>query len=245
MDFGGKVVLVTGASSGIGEATAERFAALGATVAVNSRSSVEEGRAVAERIGGSYHRADVADETAVLSMLDEVVATHGGLDVLVNNAGTTQVIPHADLDAVTDDVWRRILDVNLLGAWYASRGAIPHLRESTNGSIVNVTSVAGSNPVGSSIPYSVSKAGLDQMTILLARALGPEVRVNAVAPGLVRTPWTAGWDKVLALVERTAPMGREAMPEDVAEACAFLAASTFVTGEVLTVDGGHMLDRSM
>lgn len=245
MDFGGKVVLVTGASSGIGEATAERFAALGATVAVNSRSSVEEGRAVAERIGGSYHRADVADETAVLSMLDEVVATHGGLDVLVNNAGTTQVIPHADLDAVTDDVWRRILDVNLLGAWYASRGAIPHLRESTNGSIVNVTSVAGSNPVGSSIPYSVSKAGLDQMTILLARALGPEVRVNAVAPGLVRTPWTAGWDKVLAVVERTAPMGREAMPEDVAEACAFLAASTFVTGEVLTVDGGHMLDRSM
>lgn len=244
MDFSGKVVLVTGASSGIGEATAARFAALGATVAVNSRSSVEEGRAVAERIGGTYHQADIADEAAVLGMLDDVVATHGGLDVLVNNAGTTHVIPHADLDAVTDEVWRRILDVNLLGTWYASRGAVPYLRRSENGSIVMITSIAGSNPVGSSIPYSVSKAGLDQMTVLLANALGPDVRVNAVAPGLVRTPWTADWDDVRAAVERSAPMRREAMPEDVAEACTFFAGSTFVTGEVLTVDGGHMLGRA-
>ncbi|NND84766.1 MAG: SDR family oxidoreductase, partial [Acidimicrobiia bacterium] len=187
MDFSGKVVLVTGASSGIGEATAERFAALGAAVAVNSRSSVEDGTAVAERIGGSYHQADIADEGAVLGMIEDVVATHGGIDVLINNAGTTQVIPHGDLDAVTDEVWHRILDVNILGTWYASRGAVPHLRKSPNGSIVNITSIAGSNAVGSCIPYSVSKAGLDQMTILLANALGPDVRVNAVAPGLVRT----------------------------------------------------------
>ena len=244
MDFSGKVVLVTGASSGIGKATAERFAALGATVAVNSRSSVEEGRAVAERIGGSYHQADIADEGAVLRMIDAVVATHGGLDVLINNAGTTTVIPHADLDAVTDDVWNRILGVNVLGTWYATRGAVPHLRGSENGSIVNITSIAGSNAVGSCIPYSVSKAGLDQMTILLANALGPDVRVNAVAPGLVRTPWTEDWDEVRAAVERAAPMGREAMPEDVAEACTYLADSTFITGEVLTVDGGHMLSRA-
>lgn len=244
MDFSGKVVLVTGASSGIGEATAERFASFGATVAVNSRSSVEEGRAVADRIGGSYHQADIADESAVRTMVDEVIAAHGRLDVLINNAGTTSVIPHADLDGVTDEVWNRILGVNIVGTWYASRAAIPHLRRSDNGSIVNITSIAGSNAVGSCIPYAVSKAGLDQMTVLLANALGPDVRVNAVAPGLVRTPWTEDWDEVRAAVERAAPMRREAMPEDVAEACTYLAESTFVTGEVLTVDGGHMLSRA-
>ena len=242
-EFAGKVVLVTGASSGIGERTAERFAALGATVAVNSRSSEEAGRAVADRIGGTYHRADIADEAAVVAMIEEVVALHGGLDVLVNNAGATQVIPHADLEAVTDEVWHRILGVNLLGTWYMSRAAVPHLARSENGSIINVSSIAGSNAVGSCIPYSVSKAGINQLTVLLAAALGPNVRVNAIAPGLVDTPWTAAWDTVRATVRATAPMHRSATPDDVAEACLYLARSSFVTGDVLTVDGGNMLVR--
>ncbi len=243
MEFQGKVVLVTGASSGIGERTAERFAALGATVAVNSASSVEAGRVVADRIGGTYHQADISVESAVVGMIEEVVSAHGGLDVLVNNAGATQVIPHADLDAVTDEVWHRILSVNLLGTWYASRAAVPHLSRSGNGCIINMTSIAGSNAVGSCIPYSVSKAGLNQMTILMANVLGPTVRVNAIAPGLVDTPWTASWDAVRKSVRAVAPMRRSATPDDVAEACLFLARSTFVTGEVLTVDGGNMLVR--
>ncbi len=243
MEFAGRVVLVTGASSGIGERTAERFAELGATVAVNSRASAAEGEAVAERVGGSYHQADIADEAAVIGMIDDVVATHGGLDVLVNNAGATQVIPHCDLEAVTDEVWDRILGVNVLGTWYASRAAVPHLSRSPNGNIITITSIAGSNAVGSCIPYSVSKAGLNQLTILLANALGPAVRVNAVAPGLVDTPWTASWDAVRDNVRAVAPMRRPATPDDVAEACLYLARSTFVTGDVLTVDGGNMLVR--
>lgn len=242
-EFAGKVVLVTGASSGIGEGVAERFAALGARVAINSSTSVEAGWAVADRLDGSYHQADISDEAAVLRMIDEVVATHGGLDVLVNNAGATQVIPHADLAAVTDELWNRILGVNILGTWYTSRAAIPHLADRENGNIINITSIAGSNAVGSCIPYSVSKAGLNQLTILLANSLGPMVRVNAVAPGLVDTPWTATWDTTRANVQAVAPMRRSATPDDVAEACLFLARSTFVTGQVLTVDGGNMLVR--
>lgn len=118
---------------------------------------------------------------------------------------------------------------------------MPHLRQSTNGSVINITSIAGHLALGSSIPYAVSKAGLNHLTRLLARNLGPEIRVNAVAPGLVDTPWTADWDDIREFVESNVPARRSATPDDVAEACVFLAASTFVTGEVLVVDGGHQL----
>ena len=243
MEFSGKTVLVTGASSGIGAAVARQFGALGAHVAVNSARSVEAGRAVAEEVGGSYHQADVADEGQVLAMVRDVVGLTGGLDVVVNNAGTTQVIPHADLDAATDEVWRRILDVNLMGTWYVSRAAIPHLSEAEDGSIANVTSVAGLAAIGSSIPYAVSKAGLNHLTVLMAKACGPGVRVNAVAPGLVETPWTESWAEMHDHVAKVAPMRRASTPDDVAEVVLGLARSSMVTGEVIAVDGGHMLVR--
>jgi ketoreductase RED2 len=174
-------------------------------------------------------------------MGEEVVSAFGRLDIVVNNAGRTQVIPHNDLDAVTDEIWLEILGVNLLGTWHVTRAAVPYLRESDNGSVINVTSLAGLRPIGSSVPYAVSKAGLNHMTRLLARVLGPEVRVNAVAPGLVDTPWTRDWTEIREMVKKTTPMRSEAMPDDVAEACLFLARSTFVTGDVLAVDGGHQL----
>lgn len=241
MEFEGRAVLVTGASSGIGERVAERFAELGAQVAVNSSTSVEAGRAVAERVGGTYHQADIGDDRAVRGMIDEVVEAFGRLDVVVNNAGTTRSIPHGDLEAVTDEVWDQILRVNLMGAWHVTRAAVPHLERAENASVVNITSIAGIRPIGSSVPYAVSKAGLNHMTRLIAKALGPAIRVNAVAPGLVDTPWTADWKDVHDLVGEITPMRRAAVPEDVAEACVYLARSRFVTGDVLVVDGGHQL----
>lgn len=243
MEYSGKTVLVTGASSGIGEAVAARFGALGAHVAVNSAHSVEAGREVAERVGGSYHRADVSDEAQVLGMVAEVVDLTGRLDVVVNNAGTTTVIPHADLAAATDEVWRRILDVNLMGTWYVSRAAAPHLAATGDGSIVSITSVAGLHAIGSSIPYAVSKAAINHLTVLLARVLGPGVRVNAVAPGLVDTPWTESWDEMRGHVRATAPLGRPSTPDDVAEVVLGLTRARMVTGEVVTVDGGHLQVR--
>ena len=241
MDFSGRTVLVTGASSGIGERCAERFAALGATVVVNSARSVEAGEAVAGRIGGLYLQADVSDEAAVQAMIATAVERTGRLDVVINNAGATEVIPHHDLDAVTDEVWHRIIDTNLTGTWYVTRAAVPHLRKSDNGSVINITSLAGVRVLGSSIPYAVSKAGLNHLTRLLARALGPDVRVNAVAPGLVDTPWTSDWDEIREYVQATVPARRSATPDDIAEACLFLAHSTLVTGDILMVDGGHHL----
>jgi ketoreductase RED2 len=240
--FDTKVVLVTGSSSGIGEACARAFAAEGATVVVNSSSSVEAGEAVAASLPNAHYvQADVSSETACGSLIDQVVERAGRLDVLVNNAGYTQVIPHHDLDAVTDDVFRRILDVNVLGTWNLTRLAMPHLKASGDGAVVNVTSVAGVRPTGSSIPYAVSKAALNHMTALLANVVGPEVRVNAVAPGLVRTPWTADWGPLHDAMTTRTPLGRSAEPDDVAEVVLDVAAASYLTGQVVVVDGGLSL----
>ena len=240
--FDGQVVLVTGSSSGIGAETARRFAASGATVVVNSSTSVDAGRALAaELTGATYVQADVADEADASRLVDEVVAAHGRLDALVNNAGTTAVIPHGDLEAASPDVWRRIFDTNVIGTWQLTVAAVPHLRASGNGQVLNVSSLAGERPVGSSIPYACSKAALSHMTRLLANTLSPDIRVNAVAPGLVDTPWTADWDAVRGFVRAQAPMQRSATPGDVAEVLLGLARSTYVTGQVVLVDGGLSL----
>jgi ketoreductase RED2 len=238
-DFRGRTVLITGSSSGIGAATAHRFAASGATVVVNSSTSVEAGRALADELpAASYIQADIADGGQAVALVDEVVDRHGGLDILVNNAGTTEVIPHGDLAAADVEVWRRIFDVNVFGTWQVTVAAVPHLQASGAGQVINVSSIAGERPTGSSIPYACSKAAVSHMTRLLANVLGPGVRVNAVAPGLVDTPWTADWDLVRAYVNAQAPLQRTAGPDDVAEVICGLARATYVTGEVVMVDGG-------
>jgi ketoreductase RED2 len=235
------VAIVTGSSSGMGAAIARRLAGAGMTVVVNSRSSVEAGRAVAAEIGGTYEQGDVGDEASADALVSRVVERYGQLDLLVNNAGTTVTVPHADLEGATTEIWRRILDVNVLGAWHMSTAAVPYLKASPAGSIVNITSLAGQRPVGSSIPYSVSKAAVDHLTRLLASALGPEVRVNAIAPGFIDTPWTAGWDEVREQVTSKIPLRRAGQPEDIADAVIGLHRSTYVTGQILAVDGGYHL----
>lgn len=233
-----RVALVTGSSSGIGAEVARRLAGDDFAVVVNSRISVEAGRAVAEEVAGTYLQADVGDPQAARRLVDQVLDLHGRLDVLVNNAGTTEVIPHADLVAATPDVWRRIYEVNVIAPFVLVTAAETALRAAAPGCVVNVTSLAGVRPVGSSIPYAASKAALNHTTRLLAATLGPDVRVNAVAPGLVDTPWTADWDTVREFVHAQAPMRRSASAGDVAEVVMGLVRSTYVTGEVVVVDGG-------
>ncbi len=238
-DLDGRVALVTGSSSGIGAAVAGILTAHGARVVINSASSVAAGQAVAAALDGAvYVQADIAQEAQARRLIEETVAQMGRLDILVNNAGTTRVIPHPDLDAVTDEDWNRILGVNVVGTWYVSRAAVPAMRANGGGNIINVTSLAGVRPTGSSIPYAVSKAALNHLTVLMANVLGPDIRVNALAPGLVDTPWTADWTDARALVSATAPLRRSGTPEEVAEACLFLATTTYTTGEVVLVDGG-------
>jgi ketoreductase RED2 len=237
--FRGRTVLITGSSSGIGAATARLFAATAATVVVNSSTSVEAGKALADELpDASNVQADVADPDQARRLVETAVERHGRLDVLINNAGTTEVIPHGDLEAATPEVWRRIFDVNVIGTWQVTTAATPHLRASGEGQVINVSSVAGERPTGSSIPYACSKAAVSHMTRLLANVLGPAVRVNAVAPGLIDTPWTSDWEVVRAFVNAQAPLQRSGTPDDVAEIILGLARSAYVTGEVVLIDGG-------
>ena len=241
-DLKGTVALVTGSSSGIGAAVVTAIAELGASVVVNSASSVAEGRQVADGLPDAiYVQADVSDPESAKRLVAAAVERYGRLDIVVNNAGTTAVIPHGDLDAPTTDIWDRILRVNVVGPWNVIHAAAPHLRAAGDGIILNITSLAGVRPVGSSIPYAVSKAALNHMTVLLANALGPEIRVNAVAPGLIDTPWTADWDEIRDTVRETAPLRRAGTPQDVADACVGLIGTRYATGQVLVVDGGIAL----
>ena len=233
-----RVVLVTGSTSGIGEETALRFAALGDHVIFNSVRSVEAGEALSAKTPGSFYiQGDISNDADCERMIEMVLERYGRLDVLVNNAGATKVIAHADINAATLDVWRDIFEVNVFGTWNISVRAMPALKEA-KGSIVNVSSIAGVRKTGSSIPYAASKAALNHMTALLAKVVGPEVRVNAVAPGLIDTPWTADWDAIRGVVSAMAPLKRSGTPGDVADVILSLASTPYVTGQVLVVDGG-------
>jgi 3-oxoacyl-[acyl-carrier protein] reductase len=241
-----RVALVTGSATGIGRATALRFAQRGLAVAVNYSRSVKEAKetlAEVKRHGVAaiLCQCNVAVEAEVRAMIGRCHDELGGLDILVNNAGATRFIDHADLDALTDEVWDEILGVNLKGTFYCCRAALPLLQE-RQGAIVNVTSIAGLQGEGSSIPYAASKAAGNCLTKSLARAFAPRVRVNAVAPGPVQTRWLAAYqDRVERYVQQT-PMRQAATPEQVAEVVEFLALSaSLVTGQVLVVDGGRTM----
>jgi 3-oxoacyl-[acyl-carrier protein] reductase len=244
-----KVALVTGSATGIGRACALRFAENKYHVVVNySRSEAEarETLKLVEDCGvrGLLVQCDVGSDAAVRDMLQSVEREFGRLDVLVNNAATTWFIDHKNLEEMTEEKWDRILQVNLKGPFFCIRAAVPLLKKSGSGAVVSVSSVAGIGGDGSSIAYAASKGALNTMTKSLARALGPEIRVNAVCPGPVDTRWLRAVMSREELEKRTAhfPLQRPALPEDIADAVYYLATgTTLTTGQCLVVDGGRTM----
>ncbi|WP_186068017.1 SDR family NAD(P)-dependent oxidoreductase [Burkholderia gladioli] len=237
------VALVTGSTSGIGAAIARRLSRDGYAIVLHSRASAAAGQALARELGSAvYVQADLADDGARVRLVREAIAAWGRLDVLVNNAGISRVIPHADLAAATPAIWQELHEVNVVAPFRLVSEAQAALREAAArgrpGCVVNVSSHAGVRPKGASIPYAASKAALNHVTRLLALSLAPEIRVNAVAPGLVDTPLTADWTQARRLWKERAPMRRAASPEDIAQAVAMLVDSDYLTGEILLSDGG-------
>jgi ketoreductase RED2 len=242
VELTGKVAIVTGSTSGIGQGLAVALAEAGACVVINSVHSVAAGeRIAAELPDAMYVQADVSDRGAAHDLVAATVERWGRVDILVNNAGGTKPIDHAMLDAVDEDVWQQMLAVNLLGPWWMVQAAAPRLRAHGEGVVLNVSSLAGVRPRGSSIPYSVSKAALNHMTELLAGCLGPEIRVNALAPGFIETKLTEHLTEFREEWKARAPLARPGVVSETTEAGLFLIRSTYTTGVVLVVDGGLQL----
>jgi 3-oxoacyl-[acyl-carrier protein] reductase len=249
-DLKGKTALVTGGASGIGFATARMLAGFGATVAVNFLNDDPRGPEAVERLiaeGGNAIMApgSVGDAVEATAMVGKAVAELGRLDLLVNNAGTPGTrrrINPPELGAITEELWSTLLSVNLLGVFRCAKAAAPALKQS-HGAIVNTASIAGLGRAGSSLAYSATKAGVVSLTQNLARALAPEVRVNAIAPGAVDSSWMVEWtnEERQQSIDR-ALLKRRCQPEDLAEVIVFLGfGAAMVTGQTITVDGGLTL----
>ncbi len=240
-----KTALITGAASGIGFATAEMFASLGCKVALNDLPDNKRlTQSVNALLAKGYHAiaapGDTGNEASATSMVSQAIEDLNGLDYLVNNAGTPgtrKPIPPNDLDTPDAAFWAQLLSVNLLGPWYCTKIALPSLRE-RNGAIVNTASIAGIAGNGSSSTYCATKAALISLTQEHARAFGPSVRVNAIAPGVVESDWDCRFERTEEMLA-SIPMKRAGLPIDYAEAILFLCAGgSYITGHILVVDGG-------
>ena len=246
-ELSGRVALVTGGAGGIGSAICAALAGAGCTVLVGYAGRAGRAEALAGELGGTgQHRALLArvDDSATLDRAAQSVrATEGRLDILVNNAGLTTPVPHADLDALSDEWIDTILRVNVRGAFACVRALAPLLRAGGDGLVVNISSVAAVSGLGSNVAYCASKAALDSITRSLGRALAPDIRVLSVSPGWVDGEYAQSMppELVAAQAQRT-PLGRIARPQEVARAV--LAAAThlrFSTGCIIPVDGGRPL----
>lgn len=250
MKLAGKAAIVTGGGTGVGRATALALAERGCHVLVNYSKSAAEAEQTAREIEargvrGVALRADVAEDAACRALVARALEAFGRLDVLVQSAATTSFIPHAELERVGDADWDRILAVNLKGPFQVVRAAREALAREEGGVVVNVSSVAGVLGTGSSIPYCASKAALNILTVILARTLGPAIRVNAVAPGFITGRWLREglsepvYEAMKRHLEGRVALGRVCEPEDVRDAIlSLIEGSDLVTGQVLLVDGG-------
>lgn len=249
----GRVAIITGSATGVGAATAVRLAGQGWRVVVNFSRSGEDAQSTAEdcrSAGGEaiVVQADVADDTACRALAQAAIDEWGRLDALVNNAARTQFVPHDELDGLDAADFQAIMAVNLIGPYQMIRAAVPHLRAAGRGAVVNISSIAGVTGVGSSIAYAASKGALNTMTLSLARALGPEIRVNAICPGMIQSRWLREgygqerYDQLKSKMEQSLALKRVATPEDIADAVVWLIeGARLMTGEVLLIDGGQHL----
>jgi 3-oxoacyl-[acyl-carrier protein] reductase len=247
-----KVALITGSATGVGAATALRLAQQGWRVVINYARSADEARATqaaCEAAGAEtlLKQADVAQDAACRALVQATIDRWGRIDALVNNAGVTSFAGAENWDAIDAETFQRIVGVNALGSFQMIRAAAPALK-AQRGSIVNVSSIAGALGIGSSVAYIASKGALNAMTLYFARALAPEVRVNAVCPGLITTRWfvdgvgEAAADKLQAAFEARSPLATASTADDVADAAVWLIeGARTMTGELLLLDSGMHL----
>jgi len=238
-----RVALITGSTSGIGLAIAKGLADEGFIIAFHSRNSIAAGVRLSKKyIGSSYTQADLNNEKEVRNLIAQVIEKHARLDVLVNNAGAIKVIPHSSLKEASPAIWREQYEVNVIAPWILISEAEEALKNSSSlecpSVILNISTHASIRPKGASIPYATSKAALNHMTKLLALTLAPDIRVNAIAPGLVATPLSENWDAAQSLWRASAPMKREAQPEEIAQIALSFINNHYLTGEIITIDGG-------
>jgi len=253
MRLDGAVAIVTGSATGVGASCVKMLAERGARVVVNytrSRDEAGETAAACRALGAEVAlvQADVSDDQACREMVAKAVSLWGRLDVLVNNAAITVQSDPFDLESLSAEDFQKVFGVNVTGAYQMCRAALPAMRQTGYGAIVNVSSNVAFTGGGSSIAYTASKGALNAITKVLARTCGPEIRVNAVCPGVIDTRWmrmTLGTEAYEALADRfsaNAPLGRVATPDDVAAAIVWLVeGADFITGELLPVDGGIRL----
>jgi 3-oxoacyl-[acyl-carrier protein] reductase len=249
-DLSGKVAVITGASSGIGAASARLFAKAGARVVVGYNRGVERANAVVASLAGDgqpgFHRAihlPLEDTAQIKRVAAAVREEFGRADVLVNSAGFTRMVAHHDLDALDDELIDQVLTANVRGPFATIRAFVPLLRESDDGVIVNISSGAAQSGTGSSIIYGASKAALNTMSMALARVLGPQIRVVVVAPGMVHTGFVPGrTEEMMAQAALATPLKRAIEAEDVALAVmSCVTHLTHTTGSIISVDAGRHL----
>jgi 3-oxoacyl-[acyl-carrier protein] reductase len=241
--------LVTGAATGIGRSAAIALAKHGYDVVVNFSRSEDAAKITAREAEAAgaraiLYRADVSDDAGVRGMLAATEKEFGRLDVLINNAGTTVDVEPKNFDAMNVESWNRVFAVNVLGLFLVTRAATPLLKKSPNGCIVNTCSIAGLRPSAQPLPYAASKAAVANLTKTLANALGPQIRVNAVAPGWIEGEWmkrtlAENYEGLMARRAKYTPLKRCCTEDDVADSILSLILSNrFVTGEIIIVDGG-------
>lgn len=242
----GQVAVVTGAAGGIGSAICRRLAQAGAGVVLTDMQEEEAIGRVMETLPGDHHtpyRADVTDSQAIKDMAAHVAEQYGRLDILVNNAGFTRFVPHDDLEGLEDELIDAIFRVNWRGAFACVRAFKDLLADEDGGLVVNISSIGGISGIGSNVAYCASKAAMHTMTLSLARALAPHIRVMSICPALVEGKYTSKLDPEWSKEqEEMAPLKRLVQAEDVANAVLSLAAYlTFSTGSMVIVDGGRLL----